>query len=124
MKSQIRLAMRAPPMRQPTAAPAISPVLNCGPGVDVALDAELENVYVGEAGCGGACEVPEELGDVKLMEVVVSGGTWIAGIVVSNPTWKVAVPMVEVMVFVGVKGATVADRVIVEVRGGSRGASV
>src|SRR5277367_6792491 len=90
MKSQIRrLAMRAPPMRQPTAAPAISPVLNCGPGVDVALDAELENVYVGEAGCGGACEVPGELGDVKLMEVVVSGGTWIAGIVVSNPTWKV-----------------------------------
>src|SRR5277367_2213594 len=95
MKSQIRrLAMRAPPMRQPTAAPAISPVLNCGPGVDAALDAELENVDVGEAGCGGACEVPGELGDssdVKLMEVVVWEGTWIAGIVVSDPTWKAVV---------------------------------
>ena len=99
--------MRAPPMRQPTAAPVIAPVVNCGSGegVEVALaDAEV-------------CEVLGELGDssdvkeLEVMEVVVWGGSWIAGIVVSVPSWKVVVPVIRVVVFVG--------RVIVESRGSS-----
>ena len=48
-------------------------------------------------------------------------GTWIAGIVVGCivvPGWKIVKP-VEIMVFVGEKGTTVADRVIVESRGAS-----
>jgi hypothetical protein len=120
MKSQIRrLAMRAPPMRQPTAVPAIAPVFDCGPGVvvEVAPDVELENVEdVGEAGCEGAevCEVPSELsGSSDVTEVVVWRGIWIAGIVVSDvSSWKVVVPMIEVMVVVGVRGAVAANRVI------------
>jgi hypothetical protein len=116
MKSQTRKPpMRIPPMRQPTAAPAIALVLDCGPGVgaEVALAVELENVD-----CEGA-EDPVELGngsDVGLLKVVV-WGSWIAGIVVRESNSKVVVPMIEVMVFVGVRGATVADRVIVESRG-------
>ena len=50
--------MRAPPMRQPTAAPAIAPTFD-GPGV--ALATELEDVEdVGEVACGGVevCEAP------------------------------------------------------------------
>ena len=120
MKSQIRrLAMRAPPMRQPTAAPAISPVLNCGPGVgvEVAPGAGLENLEdVGEVSCEDV-EICEVRSDV--VEVLVWRGSWIAGIVVSDPTWKVVVPMVEVKVFVGMKGKTEDDRVIVESRGSS-----
>jgi len=100
--------MRAPPMKQPTAVPAIAPVFDCGPGV-VVEDA-------GEAGCEGAevCEVPSELSDSSdVTEVVVWGGIWIAGIVVSDvASWKVVVRMIEVMVAVGVKGAVAADRVI------------
>ena len=55
--------MRAPPMRQPTAAPVIAPVLNCGPGigVEVAPDGGLEDFD--DAVCEGVeiGEVPEEL---------------------------------------------------------------
>ncbi len=92
--------MRAPPMRQPTAAPAMAPVLDCGPGVgvEVVLAAELETVEdADEAGCGGAevgevGEASEELGDspdVELLEImeVGWGGSWIPGIVVSVPAW-------------------------------------
>jgi hypothetical protein len=120
MKSQIRrLAMRAPPMRPPTAAPAIAPVSDRGPGVgvEVAPGAGLENLEdVGEVSCEGV-EICEVRSDV--VEVPVWRGSWIAGIVVREPTSKVVVPVVEIMVFVGAKGTTVADRVIVESRGSS-----
>jgi hypothetical protein len=100
MKSQIRrLAMRAPPMRPPTAAPAIAPVSDRGPGVGVeaALVAELEDVEgANETACEDieVCEIPGEPvdnSDVGLPEV---RGSWIPGIVVSVPAWKVVVPVI------------------------------
>jgi hypothetical protein len=96
--------MRAPPMRDPTAAPAIAPELNCGPDVcfEEVLVAGLGNVDVGGPGCEdvGICEGPGELcngpdvGLLEAMEAVVLGGSWIPGIVVSLPTWKVVVPVI------------------------------
>jgi hypothetical protein len=117
-------------MRQPTAAPAMAPEPNCGPDVCFGgLVAGLGIVDVGGAGCEdvGIGEVPWGLvasADVELLEgveVVVWGGNWIAGIVVSGilPGWKVVVPIVEVTVFVGSKGTVAADRVIVESTGPS-----
>jgi len=79
--------MRAPPMRQPTAAPAIAPVLDGGPGVcvEVALVAELETVEDVEVACEDVevCKVPRELDEgsggelVIVMKVVFWGGSWI-----------------------------------------------
>jgi hypothetical protein len=114
--------MRAPPTRQPTAAPTIAPVSD-GPGVPdgAVLIVELECVEdVGETSCDGVvlivelecvedvgetgCEGPGEHGGSFDAELLArEGGTWKAGIFVSGTcNWKVVVTVVEVIGFVDV----------------------